>query len=82
VLIPWLREKYDLDVITLTANLGTEADLPAVRDKALRTGASQAFVEDARDVFVRFFCWPDSELVMSWPDVWRGRSKNWRWIRN
>lgn len=58
VLIPWLREKYDLDVITLTANLGTEADLPAIREKALRTGASQAFIEDARELFVRFFCWP------------------------
>src|SRR5437764_6920972 len=58
VLIPWIREKYGLDVVTLTANLGTEADLPAIREKALRTGASQAFVEDARDIFVRFFCWP------------------------
>lgn len=58
VLIPWLREKYDLDVITLTANLGTEADLPPIREKALRTGASDAFVEDVRDIFVRFFCWP------------------------
>ncbi len=58
VLIPWLREKYSLDVITLTANLGTEKDLPAIREKALRTGASDAYVEDARDIFVRFFCWP------------------------
>lgn len=58
VLIPWLREKYDFDVITLTANLGSEQDLDAIRAKALRTGASEAFVEDVRDVFVRFFCWP------------------------
>jgi argininosuccinate synthase len=58
VLIPWLKEKYEMDVVTLTANLGGEADLEAIRQKALKTGASQAFVEDARDVFVRFFCWP------------------------
>lgn len=58
VLIPWLREKYSMEVITLTANLGSEADLPAIRDKALKTGASEAYVEDARDIFVRFFCWP------------------------
>lgn len=58
VLIPWLREKYGFDVITLTANLGSERDLPAIREKALRTGASDAFVEDAREIFVRFFCWP------------------------
>ncbi|HZT09133.1 MAG TPA: argininosuccinate synthase [Chloroflexota bacterium] len=58
VLIPWLREKYSLDVVTLTANLGGEMDLDFIRQKALKTGASQAFVEDARDIFVRFFCWP------------------------
>src|SRR4029450_5891049 len=28
------------------------------REKALRTGASKALVEDVRDIFVRFFCWP------------------------
>ena len=33
VLIPWLREKYDADVVTLTANLGGEADLEAIRQK-------------------------------------------------
>ncbi len=58
VLIPWLREKYGFDVITLTANLGAEQDLDAIRAKATRTGASEAFVEDVRDIFVRFFCWP------------------------
>jgi argininosuccinate synthase len=58
VLIPWLREKYEMEVVTLTASLGSERDLPAIREKALRTGASDAFVEDVRDVFVRFFCWP------------------------
>src|SRR5437016_7224938 len=58
VLIPWLREKYDFDVITLTANLGSDQDLDAIQAKALRTGASEAYVEDVRDVFVRFFCWP------------------------
>ncbi|MPZ13306.1 MAG: argininosuccinate synthase [Chloroflexi bacterium] len=58
VLIPWLRERYDLDVVTVTANLGSEQDLPAIREKALRTGAREAFVEDARDQFVQFFCWP------------------------
>lgn len=58
VLIPWLREKYEFEVITLTANLGSEQDVDAIRAKAERTGASKAFVEDVRDIFVRFFCWP------------------------
>ena len=58
VLIPWLREKYDFDVVTFTANLGTEADLEAVRQKALRTGASKALVEDVRDIFIRVFARP------------------------
>jgi argininosuccinate synthase len=58
VLIPVLKEQYGYDVITLTADLGTESDLKAIEQKALVTGASQAFVDDARDIFVRLFCWP------------------------
>lgn len=58
VLIPWLKETYEAEVVTLTANLGGEGDLEAARQKALQLGATEAFVEDARETFVRFFCWP------------------------
>ena len=58
VAIRWLQEKYDLDVVTLTADLGGGIDLEAVRLKALQIGAKDAFVVDARDEFVRDFVIP------------------------
>ncbi len=48
VAIRWIREKYGLDVIAVTVDVGNERDFEAIREKALRTGAIKAFVEDAR----------------------------------
>jgi argininosuccinate synthase len=58
VAIRWINEKYDLDVIALTVDVGNEKDFEVVRQKALRTGAIKAFVVDAKDTFVRDFAFP------------------------
>src|SRR5213080_803958 len=58
VAIKWIAEKYQLDVIALTIDVGNERDFTSIREKALRIGAVKAFVEDARELFVRFFCLP------------------------
>jgi argininosuccinate synthase len=58
VAIRWINEKYDLDVIAVTVDVGNEKDFEVVRQKALRTGAIQAFIQDARDPFVRDFAIP------------------------
>ena len=58
VAIRWINEKYDLDVIALTVNVGNEADFEVVQQKALRTGAIQAFIVDAREAFVHDFAFP------------------------
>jgi argininosuccinate synthase len=58
VAIPWLHEHYGLEVIAVTLDVGNERDFTAIRDKALRTGASTAYVVDAKDLFVRHFVWP------------------------
>jgi argininosuccinate synthase len=58
VAIRWLKEKYGLDVVTLTVDVGNEADFSRVRDKALKVGASKALVRDARDIFVNQFVFP------------------------
>ena len=39
VAIRWINEKYDLDVIAVTVDVGNEKDFEIVRQKALRTGA-------------------------------------------
>jgi argininosuccinate synthase len=58
VAIRWINEKYDLDVIALTVDVGNEADFEVARQKALRTGAIQAFIADARDAFIHDFAFP------------------------
>jgi argininosuccinate synthase len=57
VAIPWMKEKYGAEVIALTLDLGQGRDLEAIRQKALRTGASKALVIDAREEFVREYVW-------------------------
>lgn len=58
VAIPWIREKYEMEVIALTADVGNERDFSFIQQKALQTGAAKAYVEDAREDFVRFFVFP------------------------
>lgn len=58
VAIKWLYERYGLEVITLTVNLGAAKDLESVREKALKLGAKKALVVDAREPFVRYFIFP------------------------
>jgi argininosuccinate synthase len=58
VAIRWLKEKYNLDVIALNVNVGSERDSSAVRQKALDIGAVKALVEDVRELFVQYFIFP------------------------
>ncbi len=47
VAVKWINETYNLDVIAYTCDLGQGQDIEAIREKALRTGAVEAFAEDA-----------------------------------
>ena len=58
VAIRWLQEKYNMDVIAVTVDVGNERDLPAIQEKALKIGAIKAQVIDAKDLFVKYFVFP------------------------
>jgi argininosuccinate synthase len=58
VMVPWIREKYNLDVVAFTADLGQGEDIEGIRQKALRTGAVDAVALDARNLFVDGFVFP------------------------
>ena len=65
VIIVWLKENYDCDIITYTANLGQfkdNAELEKIKQKALKTGASEAIIEDVREEFIKKYLW---QLVKS-----------------
>ncbi|MBX6351265.1 MAG: argininosuccinate synthase, partial [Clostridia bacterium] len=58
VAIRWLSERYGYEVVALLLDLGEGKDLAGLREKALRIGAIEARVVDARDEFARDFCFP------------------------
>ncbi|TMD04803.1 MAG: argininosuccinate synthase [Chloroflexi bacterium] len=58
VAIPWMRENLDTEVIALSIDLGEARDLRSVQERALRTGATAAYVVDARRLFVENFAFP------------------------
>ena len=58
VAIKWLKEKYDMDVIAVTIDVGNERDFSTVRQKALDVGAIKAVVIDAKELFVKYFVFP------------------------
>ena len=57
VAVPWLQEKYDADIITLTIDLGM-VDLESIRQRALSIGAVEALTVDGRDTLVNEFLFP------------------------
>ncbi|HUV46105.1 MAG TPA: argininosuccinate synthase domain-containing protein, partial [Dehalococcoidia bacterium] len=58
VAIKWLKERYNLKVITLTADIGGYSNLEAIRQKALDIGAIKALVVDAKETFIKSFVFP------------------------
>ena len=58
VMIPWLKEHYNCDVIAMCSNLGQADELDGLEEKALKTGASKVFIEDGREEFIKDYIYP------------------------
>ncbi|HLN81582.1 MAG TPA: argininosuccinate synthase, partial [Thermoanaerobaculia bacterium] len=58
VIIPWLREKYDCQVVAVVADVGQLDDFAAVERKAIASGAFECRVVDVRDEFIRNYAFP------------------------
>lgn len=56
--IKWIQEKYDAEVITMTADVGQGDDLKAIEEKALTIGALRHYSLDVRDEFARDYIFP------------------------
>jgi argininosuccinate synthase len=70
VAIRWINDKYNLDVVAVTVDVGNEKDFEVVRQKALRTGAIQAFIADAKDPFVHDFVFPSLQAGTLYQNVY------------
>lgn len=58
IIIKWLIETYGCEVIAYCADLGQDEDMKAVKKKALKTGASKAYVLDLKEEFVKDYVFP------------------------
>jgi argininosuccinate synthase len=58
IIIPWLKEKYDCEVVAIAADVGQGEELDGLKEKAIATGASEIYIEDLRHEFVTEYIWP------------------------
>jgi len=58
VILKWLQEAYQCEVVTFTADLGQGEELEPARKKAEMLGIKEIFIEDVREEFVRDFVFP------------------------
>ena len=58
VILRWLIETYDCEVVTFSADIGQEEDLEQVRKNAVNTGASKVYIDDLKETFVKDYVFP------------------------
>ncbi len=58
VILKWLNETYECEVVTFTADLGQDEDLEPARKKAEMFGVREIYIEDLREDFVRDYVFP------------------------
>jgi argininosuccinate synthase len=58
VILKWLQDVYDCEVVTFTADIGQGEEVEPARAKAKQAGVKQIFVDDLREEFVRDFVFP------------------------
>lgn len=57
-ILKWIKKNYNCEIITMTADLGQGEELDGLEDKALKTGASKAFVVDLQEEFASDYVFP------------------------
>lgn len=58
VILKWLIETYDCEVVAFAADIGQEEELDTVEDKAIKTGAVKVYVDDLKEDFVENYVFP------------------------
>jgi len=58
VILKWLKETYDAEIIAFTADIGQKEELDGLEEKAFATGASKVYIDDLREEFARDFIFP------------------------
>lgn len=57
-IIPWLKENYNYNVIAICIDVGQGDNWKVIKERALKTGASECYVVDARKEYIEEYIWP------------------------
>ena len=68
--VVWIKENYDLDVITLTVDLGAGPEIEGVAEKAKKAGAIDSVILDVKDEFVNEYIFPGLKAGAMYEDVY------------
>jgi len=58
IIIPWLKENYDCEVVAMAADVGQGEELEPLHEKATKSGAVKLYIEDLREEFVNDYVFP------------------------
>ncbi|MDI9515224.1 MAG: argininosuccinate synthase [Clostridiaceae bacterium] len=58
IIIPWLKENYNYEVIAMAADVGQGEELEPLHEKAIKTGASKIYIEDLTEEFITDYVYP------------------------
>ena len=58
IILKWLQDQYDCEVVTFTADLGQRGEIEPARQKAAGLGVTEIFIEDVREEFARDYIFP------------------------
>ena len=84
VMVKWLKDNYDAEIITFTGNLGQTKELVGLEEKAVNSGASKVYIEDLTKEFLEEYAFPLSEpaLCMKKLTQWRVLSEDRYWLKH
>lgn len=74
VIMKWLKENYDYEVIAVCCNAGQKEDFDAIEKKALATGAIKAITVDIREEFITDYIWPTLKAGAAYENYLLGTS--------
>jgi len=58
IILKWLQDQYDCEVVTFTADLGQEEEIEPARERAAGLGVKEIYIEDVREEFARDYIFP------------------------
>ena len=58
IILKWLQDQYDCEVVTFTADLGQKEEIEPARQKAAGLGVREIYIEDVREEFARDYIFP------------------------